>query len=374
MSDPVAIELHGVRVRIESELPAFLDYVRVALEPYVVEDKGKFDIRSRLEWRDGVPPRTVGRDAVAAGGFEPMIWTRRPDRDLYIGQSGAQWLRIDDFTDLQMQLAMKDEGVEVAGRYFFHVASGGAAESLQRLRHRAQLDELRGRRFSTLLYYLFYHPLLWWLSRGAGWQVLHGGAIATPVGAVVLAGMPGCGKSTLSVAMLADARLRMLSDNLVLHDGRNAMACPELLLLDETSRRLAGAGADRLVATGERRVYARDAYRIADIELQPQPVAALLHVERASEFALRPLDPAESAGRLHAANTMAKEVRRIEIMNQVLDAVSGARRYDALSAGERLAAGVPSFELHVPPVSDLVAFARDKVLRELYAGLGHGGR
>lgn len=366
MSEFVAIALHGVRVRLESELPAFLDYVRVALEPWLVESKGPFEIRSTLEWRDGVPPRKSGKDAVAAGGFDPLIWTRRPDRDLYIGQAGAQWLRIDDFPDLQMQLAMKGDSVELAGRYFFHVASGGAVESLQRLRHRAQLDELRGRRFSTLLYYLFYHPLLWWLSRGAGWQVLHGGAIATPRGAVVLAGMPGCGKSTLSVAMLADARHRMLSDNLVLHDGQNVMACPELLLLDETSRRLAGAGAARLVATGERRVYARDAYRIAEVELAPQPVAALVHVERASEFALRPLDPAESAARLRAANTMAKEVRRIEIMNEVLDVVSGARRYDAASAADRLASSVASFELHVPPVSDLVAFARDQVLAGLF--------
>ena len=59
---------------------------------------------------------------------------------------------------------MRDESVDLTGRYFFHLASGGTAESLQRLRHRSQLDELRGRRFSTLLYYFFYHPLVWWLN------------------------------------------------------------------------------------------------------------------------------------------------------------------------------------------------------------------
>jgi len=374
MSAAAAFELHGVRVRIESELPTFLDYARVALEPWQVDDNGRFDIRSRLQWRDGLPPGKGNRNDKDAGGFDTMVWTRRPDRDLSIGLKGAQWLRIDDFPDLQMELAMKDDSVELTGRYFFHLAAGGGAESLQRLRHRSQLEQLRGRRFSTLLYYLFYHPLLWWLSRGAGWQVLHGGAVATPIGAVVLAGMPGCGKSTLSVAMLADDRHRMISDNLVLHattdDGVNVMACPELLLLDENSRRLAGAGAAKLVATGEQRVYARDAYRIADVELSPQPVAALLHVERASEFALTPLDPSESAARLRAANTMAKEVRRIAIMNEVLDVVSGARRYDEATAVDRLAQAVPSFELRVPPVSDLVAFARDRVLAELYAGLG----
>ncbi|MFN2427157.1 MAG: hypothetical protein ABR587_12005 [Candidatus Binatia bacterium] len=372
MSTAAAFEMHGVRVRLESELPAFLDYAKAALEPWLTAESGRFDIRSRLQWRDGLPPRRVGKDGkeTGEGGFEQLLWTRRPDRDLYLSEKGAQWLRIDDFPDLQMQLAMREESVELTGRYFFHLAGGGSAESLQRLRHRSQLETLRGRRFSTLLYYLFYHPLLWWLSRGAGWQVLHGAGIATPIGAIVLAGMPGCGKSTLSVAMLADPRHRMLSDNLVLHDGANVMACPELLLLDENSRRLAGAGADKLVATGEKRVFARDAYRIADVELSPQPVAALLHVERASEFALRPLDPPESTARLRAANMMAKEVRRVLIMNEVLDVVSGARRYDEATAAQRLAEAVPSFELRVPPVSDLVAFARDRVLAELYAGLG----
>jgi hypothetical protein len=364
--DPVAIELHGVRVRIESELPAFADYVRAALEPWTVDDQGRFDIRSRLEWRDGLPPQKAGGE----GGFDKMVWTRRPDRDLLVGSSGAQWLRIDDFPDLQMQLAMRGETLEIGGRYFFHLAQGSGAESLQRLRHRSHLDDMRAKRFSTLLYYHFYHPLLWWLSRGAGWQVIHGGAVATPKGAIVLAGMPGCGKSTLSVALLADLRHRMLSDNLVLHDGVNAIACPELLLLDETSRRLAGAGAERLIPTGETRVYARDAYGLADIELAPQPIAAVLHVERASEFVLRPVDPYESAARLRAANLMAKEVRRIEIMNEVLDVVSGARRYDAATSLDRLPQNVPAFELQVPPVSDMVSFARDKVLAGLYAHLG----
>ena len=368
MSDAIAFEMHGVRVRLVSELPAFLEYARVALEQWTVADAGRFDIRSRLEWRDGVAPRKADG---SGGGFEPMVWTRRPDRDLYIGESGAQWLRIDDFPDLQMHLAMRDDSLDVAGRYFFHLAAGsGGAESLQRLRFRSNLEELRGRRFSTLLYYLFYHPLLWWLSRGAGWHVLHAGAIATRLGAIVLAGMPGCGKTTLSVAMLAEPRHRLLSDNLVLHDGERVMACPELLLLDETSRRLAGAGAARLTPTGEKRVFARDAHRIADIEMTPQPVVALLHVERASEFSLRPVEPRESAARLRAANTMAKEVRRIAIMNEVLDALSGARRFDEATAADRLAEAAPSFVLQIPPVSDLVAFSRDKVLAELFEGLG----
>jgi hypothetical protein len=368
MSASAAFEIHGVRLRLESELPAFIDYAKVALEPYIAEDKGRFDIRSFLQWRDGPPP-PKGSDAGTAPGFDPIPWTRRPDRDLYIGGDGALWLRIDDFPDLQMKLAMRDESVDLVGRYFFHLSGGGAAESLQRLRHRSQIEALRGRRFSTLLYYFFYHPLIWWLSRGAGWNLLHGGAVTTRIGAVLMAGMPGCGKSTLSVAMLADADQKMLSDNLVLHDGENVLAMPELLLLDERSRKLAGAGAQRLVATGEQRVYARDAYRVAEVELSPQRAAVLLHVERASEFTLKPLAPRESAARLRAANRMAKEVRRVGIMSEVLDLVSGARRFDEAGAADKLAAVVPSFQLHVPPVTNAVEFLREKVLAELFDAL-----
>jgi hypothetical protein len=360
----IALELHGVRVRISSELPAFLDYVRVALEPYEVADEGRFDILSTLEWRDGRPGRTP------EAAFGTTAWERRPDRDLYVSGPSAQWLRIDDFTDLEMELSIRDETVQLRGRYHFHLGAGPRGEWMQRLRHRRRLDALRGRRFSTLLYYLFYHPLLWWLSRAAGWHVLHGGAVATPLGAIVLAGMPGCGKSTLAVAMLADPAFRMLSDNLVLHDGERALACPELVLLDAKSRDIAGAGAGRLVATGERRVFARDAHRVADVELSPQPVAVILHVERGTDFVFRPIDAPESAARLRAANIMAKEVRRIAIMNEVLDVVGGARRLDEIEAAERLAHSAPSFELRVPPVADLAAFVRERVLDELEGGLG----
>jgi hypothetical protein len=363
VSATACFELHGVRVRMESELPAFTEYARAALEPFLTEDKGRFDIRSSVQWRESPPPRDGEPGGV---GFDAIPWTRRPDRDLYVGGAGALWLRIDDFTDLQMKLAMRDESVELTGRYFFHLSSGGTVESLQRLRHRSHLDELRGRRFSTLLYYFFYHPLLWWLSRGAGWNVLHGGAVSTRIGAVIFAGMPGCGKSTLTVSMLSDADQKMLSDNLLLHDGENVLAVPELLLLDERSRKLAGAGAKRLVATGEQRVFARDAYRVGDVELAPRKAGVLLHVERASEFLLKPLVPRESAARLRAANTMAKEVRRLSIMNEVLDVVSGARRFDEPGAADKLAAVVPSFLLQVPPVTDAVGFLKEKVLGELF--------
>jgi len=361
VSASITFEMHGVRLRLESELPEFLDYARVALEPYVTADAAEPDIVSRLEWADGVAPKEL--TAAFAGG----TWNHRPDRDLYIDGSRGFWLRIDDFPDLQLAIEENRGRISLRGRYWFHLARDSRGDALRRFRYRKQLPALRGRRFSTLLYYLFYHPLLWRLSRGEGWHVLHGGGVATPRGAIVLAGMPGCGKSTLAVALLAEPSCRMLSDNLVLHDGTRALACPELLLLDENSRRLAGVGASRLTATGERRVFARDAHRIAHVELEPQPIAAIFHVERGTESRVVPLDATESAARLRAANMMAKEVRRIAIMNEVLDAVACTRRTDEAGVLLQLAAEVPSYELRVAHQDDLTSFAAREILGRLQA-------
>ncbi|HYC54790.1 MAG TPA: hypothetical protein VEL28_07615 [Candidatus Binatia bacterium] len=352
----IAFDLHGIRVRLESQLPELVEYARVALEPHVVADAGAFDITSALEWVDGTPQRELTQ------AFSDGSWQHRPDRDLYIDGSRGFWLRIDDFPDLQLAVTEEAGRIALRGRYHFYLARDARGDRLRRLRHRNRMTELRGRRFSTLLYYLFYHPLLWMLSRRHGWHVLHGGGVATPAGAIVLAGMPGCGKSTLAVALLADPSCRMLSDNLVLHDGTRALACPELLLLDENSRRMAGGGAARLAATGERRVYARDAHRIAQIELEPQPIAAIFHVERARESRVQRIDATESASRLRAANLMAKEVRRIAIMNEVLDAVACTRRTDEAGILLQLAAQVPSYELRVATLPELTRFAAEEIL------------
>lgn len=352
-------ELHGVRLRLESELGEFAVYARAALAPFVVADEAPVDVISRLVWVDGEATSDLER------AFGVRDWRRRPDRDLYLVDGAAYWLRIDDFRDLQIAVQAAPDSVVVTGRYHFHLGPSGVGESLRRLRYAARLPALRGRRFSTLLYYLFYHPVLWTLGSRDGWSVLHGGAVAGPGGALVLAGMPGCGKSTLAVALLADSRRTMLSDNLILHDGGRALACPELLLLDERSRERAGAGAARLRATGERRVFARDAYHVDRTELDPQPIAALLHVERGMELALERLTVDESAARLRAANTMAKEVRRIAIMDEVLDLVAGTRRPADRDAAGRLAASVDGFALTIPAAADLAVLARDEILPRL---------
>ncbi len=354
-TQPVVIELHGVRLRLTSSLPLFCDYVRHTMQPYVVDTQQPADLESHLDWIDAPPARSL-EDAFPGAG-----WRSRPDRDLYIDGEKLCWLRIDDFTDLHLAAAHTGGRLCVTGRYYFQIGRAPSTEWLRRLRYRGDLARLQARRFSTLLYYLVYHPILWRLSRDSGWSVAHGGAVATPDGALVLFGMPGCGKSTLSVGLLADARRTMLSDNIVLHSRERVLACPEVLLLDDRSLERAAGGAAHLVPTGERRVYERDAYRPDRVAMEPTPPAAFFCVERAQRTQLTEITVDECARFAIAGNQLAKEVRRIAINNEVYDLIAGTQAPDAGADLRALVAKAPCYRLSVGQDDSLARVISDLI-------------
>jgi len=322
-STHVRLTLHGVSLGLTSGLDDFARYVEETMRPFLTDvHAGPARVDSRLEWVEGAPRRDL------EGAFGVRAYDRRPDRDLYLDGTTAYWLRIDDFEDLQLAASWESGRLSLRGRYHFRLGRG-RGEWARKLVYRHRLDALRARRFSTLLYYLVYHPLLWILSRERGWHLLHGGAVTSRQGAVLFGGMPGCGKSTLAVAMTADPEWHMLSDNLVLHDAQRLLACPELLLLDAVSRERVGPAMTRLKRTGERRVYERDAYRPEKTVLEPVLPKAIFHVERGRSSALARISPEACASRLTADSAMAKEVRREALMSHVLDLIADRSAPDA---------------------------------------------
>ena len=339
--ESVAVRVHGIVVEVSSDEGQFVDYVRETLAPFVVTEPVSPQIQSSLRWFDEPAPASLAQT------FPSAKWERRPDRDLYLGKDTAYWLRIDDFEPLCLSITAAGESLHIVGHYYFQLGRSVATERLRRLRYGRDMERLKARRFSTLLYYLVYHPLLWHLVRRGGWALLHGGAVSSDEGAVVFSGMPGCGKSTLAVAMLGDPKWDMLSDNLVLVRGSEVIACPEVLLLDAGSMARAGAGGARLQSTGERRVYGRDAYRPDRYQMKPMKVRALVDVERAAATEIRSAGDSEAASMLLADNDMAKEVRRIRIMSRVLDAVTGSADPREDERLRSFAAEVPAFRLGV---------------------------
>lgn len=336
--DVLTVDLHGASLELRASEAHFIDYAARALAGLRTTVPSRPSILSRLEWVDGTRPRDL------RSAFATTEWDRQLDRDLYLAEHTAYWLRIDDFTDLQMKVTWSEGRLEVTGRYYFQIGKSRHWESLRRLRHWHRRDFLRARRFSTLVYYLVFHPLLWWLSRFEGWHVLHAAAVARDGRAHVLAGLPGCGKSTLAVGALALPGVEMLSDNLLLTDGVRVRACPELLLLDEGSVVRVGSGYDHLAKVGERRVFARDSYRPDRTRLDALEPRTINLVHRARRGETRPLESALAAERIEAGNLLAKEVRRCRIMAQVLDLLAKTRTPDERAILSSLTKQAPCFE------------------------------
>lgn len=351
----LTIGLHGLTLRLESRVTAFLDYVATAMQPFIVEPTPQPDILSRLEWVNEAPSSSL------QATFGVTDWQARPDRDLYLAGDTAYWLRIEDFAPLKLAISRRRDGLALTGRYYFHLGRTQRLEWLRWLRHRGRLERLQRKRFSTLLYYLVYHPLLWMLERREGWHPLHAASVTYGDGAIVLTGFPGCGKSTLAVSMLSDPAVSMLSDNLVLYNRKHVLACPELLLLDASSLERIGSARSRLQGTGEMRVFERDAFRPDRYELGPRRPRAFFHVGAAKETRVEPMSGAQALARILAGNTMAKEVRRVQIMSEVVDLVAGATAPDAREALRELLADVPVFALWVGRDADLPALAAEAI-------------
>lgn len=338
----LTVQLHGASLELRSSEADFMEYAARAVAAIGSPASRRPAILSRLEWVDGPRPRDL------AAAFKTNDWKRQLDRDLYLDRNAAYWLRIDDFPDLVMKVSWSEGRLEVTGRYYYQIGKSPRWEGLRRLRYRNQRAALRARRFSTLVYYLVFHPLLWWLSRFDGWHAMHAAAVAVHGRTHVLAGLPGCGKSTLAVGALALPGAELLSDNLLLTDGESVRACPELLLLDEGSVARIGAAREHLTKVGDRRVFARDSYRAWLTRFDPlRP--SMIHLVHRSQCAERnALDPAWAATRLEAGNLLAKEVRRCRIMAQVLDLVAGTRTPDERAVMMSLASSAPCFESGVP--------------------------
>jgi hypothetical protein len=183
----------------------------------------------------------------------------------------------------------------------------------------------------------FRNLLSWWLA-GRGLQQVHGGAVGTSAGGVLLVGKGGSGKSTVALSMLLEPRLRYAGDDYVaLSFGAepwiHSLYSSAKLEPDNLERlphvRSAVTNADRL-ETEKAVVYVHDAFR-----------------ERiATGFPLRAvLLPRITEGEPRVAKASAASALAAVAPSTVLQ-LRPPRR-EALSALARLLEHVPAFVLEV---------------------------
>jgi hypothetical protein len=355
------IDLCGVRVDVETDHPAFARYLAEQFPPDAAGDTtAAADVSVRVRWTEGPEP-TLTPHAVFPG------WPAetRIDRHVWIAPHRLLCLRVDDAPQIAIASDASGASRRLELRFHFTLGRRGFRETLTRALRWRRLPRLRRHRLSTLAYYAVYYPVWWHLEAQGAAHPLHAAGVALDGRGLLLAGLPGCGKSTLATSLLGTAGSELLADNIMLHDASRIYGCFEPLLLDADTRAWLSA---RLPLTPVGRVhqYEREAFH-APHHVGGVPLGAAVLLARGRETRLVSLPPGECARMLLAINESAKEVRRYHILSAQLALVERTAlgyREQRLAHLDRLLANVPCYWLEVREGAPAEAVA---ALRGLFA-------
>lgn len=311
------VRIQGVRVRFSSGLEPLNAFIRTHFTGWEEGTDGRDgqpEIEAQVEWIEGTPPKPASV-AVPPG-------KTRLDRDIEVGEGEIRWSRIDDFLHLRLLFLLEENCLRLHGQHFFSLSRSPLRNRIKKGWYGRRLPALREKRFSTLLYYMVYYPAFWRLER-RGLFPLHAAAVDLGGVGVVLCGLPGCGKSTLSLALLAVPEARLLSDNIIFFERERVVRCPEPVLLDDGSLGLIGKASSLLQPLGRRHAFDRTWYHVVPDRLADHTIPRLfLFVGLGQQSSLRPLSPQEAYQRFAAANRIAQEMRRYLVYRSVLGLLS----------------------------------------------------
>jgi hypothetical protein len=332
----LALTLHDATLRLETDHALFLTYARRYLADLPSAADAAPNVVVNLHW-DAVPAR-LGE------GTEVFRWGRR------VLQADRRILQTEivHLPGLQLEAHWSDQKLVIDAYY-------RPTSRLERLAHwlGREIPPL----FTILIYYLVYFPLIHYLEQTRGWHLLHAGAVTRPDGAWLLAGLPGSGKSTFTVGLLAHPQAKLLSENLLLFDAHQLYAFPEPIHLSQTSQLLLPADArQRVTNTGRDFSHGRQ-----DFWLPPEARAwqtqpkALFFLALTSQTECRPIPTDVALNRLLAFDRLAKEIDAYAQFAASLELVAPqpGRIYHHHLALESLVSSLNCYELYLQQGADL---------------------
>jgi len=332
------LSLHKTQLALASNNTAFLAYAREHLAALAAPAPGAPDIQVQLHW-----DQELTTTPTIAQGY------RRLSRRLLLDEDNIIQTEILNLPGLQLQSRLVGAGLSIDASF---------CPPSKRLRLILKLGNkaIQERIYAILIYYLAYFPLLWRLERHEQRHPLHASAIAWPQGAAILAGLGGVGKSTLTLAFLSDPNARLLSENLILHDGKQVFSFLEPIHLDERSHKLLPNLDGRLEPTGRIYSHNRQSYRLGPSALAASATPRMFCLLRQGQKTeLKPLSVAKALELTISSDLLAKELDAYFQQAAVLNLLSPSvgefqRRIDAL---QELLSRVDCYELTIKPGQDL---------------------
>jgi hypothetical protein len=214
----IGVSKHNVSLNISSNNPKLVAYAREHLGGLARVPMAAPDIEVHCEWLEG--------------NWQPETNSFSENDDLSVygkrmlgKQNELIWLNTLRMKGLQLRFRRK------SGRYLFEVSYcyHPKKEKLE------SLPAYEYKKYFSLMSYLFYYPLFWYLENFRNWTLIHAAALETAYGGVMIGGLGGVGKTTTSVALLQHAGARLISENIVLTDGEHLYPCYEPIRLNGDS-------------------------------------------------------------------------------------------------------------------------------------------
>lgn len=345
--DRLTLDLAGLSITLRSGHPEFMAYASAHLAPLCAEIRQPAAIDATLTWHEDIPPA----DRLAA--CPALATMERVDRDVYRSATEIAWFRIDELPSLFLRFAWDGRHLRVQGDFYVYLSRNPYGNWLKRGLRRRHLEQLRRRRFTTLLYYLVYYPCFWVLERTRDLHPIHAAGVELDGAVVVLAGPSGVGKSTLVTGLAGNPRARLLSDTFLLQSGSTVCAVPEPLLLDAWSRRWLGDTTTQLTRIPHRYCLSRQGFHWpADRNCPGGQAGAVIFPQRAATAGLRPLSPEHARSRLSASNLIVNDLRRYWAFSSVLELLDPTPLVLAREASlARLTQTVPAYDLALAPTT-----------------------
>lgn len=219
----LGVRMHGVTLALETDHEPLLNYARRHLHGLIDEAVSTPHLRVQCLWSQGEWDETANPFAT----HEPLnVIGKR-----MLGNAHELlWLDTLRMKGLQLRFRRAHEQWHFEVAYRFHPKK----EKL------ASLPEYEQKKYFSLLSYLVYYPVFWYLENERGWSVLHASALAHDRGAIMIGGLGGVGKTTTCVALLQRPGLALIAENLVFTDGEFVYPCYEPIRLDENSLKILG--------------------------------------------------------------------------------------------------------------------------------------
>ena len=290
---PLGVCMHGVHLTLDSNYAPLLDYAREHMHGQTEMPAPDAPLRVYCHWTQGEwneeanpfqsaqPLAVIGKRML--GNTEELIW--------------LDTLRMKG---LQLRFRREPEHWRFDVAYCFHPKK----EKLE------SLPEYEYKRYFSLMSYLIYYPIMWYLESLRGWTIMHASALASPRGGIMIGGLGGVGKTTTCIALMQHAQLPLISENIIFTDGDSIYPCIEPIRMDEGSRAMLGANPSGLVRMRfPEGLKDKDMFHVQSAAGTEQVAPAVLFLPQftAKRFVL-PLAPQFAAEKMIAMNRLTREL------------------------------------------------------------------